>query len=279
MDRTFMSAAANVAGLYPPVGYQVWRPGLNWQPIPVFPVDVAVLSSYFTCNAYVNAITELFSTDEYFLNALEEYREVFEYVSEHSGTNATGWFNILTIWDALNIENIRNYTLPEWAESIFPEPITSLATYYYLSNSYTEELKILSKLNVRLVAFISCSLFLATGPFFHTVIEHFEAILAGSSSAQPHLQFSGHDSNLASVLGTLGAFSPPLPGFASAIYFELRGTNSQNYINIYYSNSAGVEPAPVTLAGCDFDCSLQDFKNILGNRTITPDEWQALCNV
>uniref|UniRef100_A0A7N8YMN2 Lysosomal acid phosphatase n=1 Tax=Mastacembelus armatus TaxID=205130 RepID=A0A7N8YMN2_9TELE len=37
-DRTLMSAEANLAGLYPPSGQQVFRPELKWQPIPVHTV-------------------------------------------------------------------------------------------------------------------------------------------------------------------------------------------------------------------------------------------------
>uniref|UniRef100_A0A3Q2P2U5 Lysosomal acid phosphatase n=1 Tax=Fundulus heteroclitus TaxID=8078 RepID=A0A3Q2P2U5_FUNHE len=37
-DRTLMSAEANLAGLYPPKGRQMFRPGLKWQPIPVHTV-------------------------------------------------------------------------------------------------------------------------------------------------------------------------------------------------------------------------------------------------
>lgn len=40
-DRTLMSAQANLAGLYPPNGSQVFRPGLDWQPIPVHTVPQA----------------------------------------------------------------------------------------------------------------------------------------------------------------------------------------------------------------------------------------------
>uniref|UniRef100_A0A8D0C2I9 acid phosphatase n=1 Tax=Salvator merianae TaxID=96440 RepID=A0A8D0C2I9_SALMN len=34
-DRTIMSAQANLAGLFPPTGDQIWNPDLHWQPIPV----------------------------------------------------------------------------------------------------------------------------------------------------------------------------------------------------------------------------------------------------
>lgn len=140
-----MSAASNVAGLFPPVDYQVWNTGLQWQPIPVFPVDAAVLNSGTGCNAYTSALSQVLSTDEFFLGILQENQELLAYLSENSGTNVTSLSDLMLIWDSLIIENLRNYTLPAWTESIFPEPITSLASYYYLASVYTEELKILSK--------------------------------------------------------------------------------------------------------------------------------------
>uniref|UniRef100_A0A3B5MHQ8 Lysosomal acid phosphatase n=1 Tax=Xiphophorus couchianus TaxID=32473 RepID=A0A3B5MHQ8_9TELE len=38
VDRTLMSAEANLAGLYPPEGQQIFQPSLKWQPIPVHTV-------------------------------------------------------------------------------------------------------------------------------------------------------------------------------------------------------------------------------------------------
>uniref|UniRef100_A0A3B4BDH9 Lysosomal acid phosphatase n=1 Tax=Periophthalmus magnuspinnatus TaxID=409849 RepID=A0A3B4BDH9_9GOBI len=39
-DRTLMSAEANLAGLYPPNGSQVFNPDIKWQPIPVHTVPM-----------------------------------------------------------------------------------------------------------------------------------------------------------------------------------------------------------------------------------------------
>ncbi|GAB6030609.1 hypothetical protein CHUAL_007470 [Chamberlinius hualienensis] len=35
VDRTMMSAACHLAGLYPPAGEEKWNPTMPWQPIPI----------------------------------------------------------------------------------------------------------------------------------------------------------------------------------------------------------------------------------------------------
>lgn len=39
-ERTYMSAATLLAGLYPPKTYQIWNPAIDWQPIPIYSTNL-----------------------------------------------------------------------------------------------------------------------------------------------------------------------------------------------------------------------------------------------
>uniref|UniRef100_A0A674JGS7 acid phosphatase n=1 Tax=Terrapene triunguis TaxID=2587831 RepID=A0A674JGS7_9SAUR len=49
-DRTIMSAQVYLAGLFPPVGNQIWNPQIRWQPIPFR--TVPLLKDHFKCALY-----------------------------------------------------------------------------------------------------------------------------------------------------------------------------------------------------------------------------------
>ncbi|KAJ8961913.1 hypothetical protein NQ318_021532 [Aromia moschata] len=255
MDRTYMSAASQLAGLFPPSGDQVWNENIRWQPIPIFPTETAVMSPYDSCTRLSTDVSTVMQTDSYFLSLNEQYQDLFEYLTNYTGDSITSISGAVTIYDTLYIEDRQNFTLPEWTKSVYPEPLKSITDIAFSLYSFTDELKILS-----------------TGPFLNAVIEQFEAYLEDSSSARKYLQFSAHDINVASILNTLGAFDPPVaPPFASTIYIEFREINETNYINVYYKSDGDAEP--ITIAGCDFDCNFDDFKSLVSNRTITPDQW------
>ncbi|KAM6159681.1 prostatic acid phosphatase isoform 2-T2 [Erethizon dorsatum] len=86
VDRTLMSAMANLAALFPPVGTSIWNPSLLWLPIPVHTVAV--------------------SDDRDFIKALPAF----------SGFQSLDIFGIWSkVYDPLYCEGVHNFALPSWA--------------------------------------------------------------------------------------------------------------------------------------------------------------------
>uniref|UniRef100_A0AAQ5YTG5 Lysosomal acid phosphatase n=1 Tax=Amphiprion ocellaris TaxID=80972 RepID=A0AAQ5YTG5_AMPOC len=83
-DRTLMSAEANLAGLYPPSGQQVFTPSLKWQPIPVHTVPES------------------------------EERDIIDLVRNKTGLNKTDVESVWSVYDTLFCESRHNMSAPDW---------------------------------------------------------------------------------------------------------------------------------------------------------------------
>lgn len=95
-----------------------------------------------------------------------------------------------------------------------------------------------------------------------------------SSSGPKLISYSGHDTNIVALLSVLGAYKRHLPEFACSIYFELRKIDDEPYVNVYYKND---EADPVTIDGCEFNCKLDDFKEVLKKYIINVDMFLEEC--
>lgn len=89
--------------------------------------------------------------------------------------------------------------------------------------------------------------------------------------------WSAHDSNIASILNTLGAFDFHYPAFASTLYFELRNNSGTPFINIYHKDDDLDIFEPITVSGCSFNCPLSDFATALSDYLIDTDTWESEC--
>ncbi|XP_044260895.1 prostatic acid phosphatase-like [Tribolium madens] len=258
VDRTLMSAEANLAGLYPPKADQVWDPTLPWQPIPVHTtpeLEDNLLAMKKYCPKYNSLLTQLFKT-EFFLNISRENRDLYAYLSKNSGAQIASLESLEYLYNTLYIESLNKFVLPDWTSGVYPEKMAPWARFSFATQCYTEELARLK-----------------TGPLFNEIVEHFRNATK-NDGFRKFLVFSGHDVTIANVLNTMGAFEYHCPPYASTIMFELR-RNSSFYLNIFYKNSTQVQK--IALKGCDFDCDFDDFIRILKPVLITRKQWDLEC--
>lgn len=107
VDRTLMSAEANLAGLYPPRGNQVWDK-LNWMPIPVHTVPEVedwVLASRKYCPKYVKELQNVQNSDE-MKKIYEDNKELYQYLAKETGMRVLQLYDVESIYNTLFIEVI-----------------------------------------------------------------------------------------------------------------------------------------------------------------------------
>ncbi|XP_059502334.1 lysosomal acid phosphatase-like [Stegostoma tigrinum] len=95
IDRTLMSAEADLAGLYPPHGQQVFLTNLNWQPIPVHTVpttDDRLQNETKNCWEYKNT--------------MQDNQDFLKTLAKNTGTPFANMslFDLWMIYDALFCE-------------------------------------------------------------------------------------------------------------------------------------------------------------------------------
>ncbi|XP_047432438.1 lysosomal acid phosphatase-like [Mugil cephalus] len=252
-DRTLMSAEANLAGLYPPSGQQVFTPDLKWQPIPVHtvPSNEERLLSYplKDCPRYKQLINETEHTEE-FANVTAAYKDLIELVRNKTGLNKTDVESVWSVYDTLFCESRHNKTAPEW---VTPDVMAKLRIlkdfgFQVIFGLYKQQEK--SRLQ--------------GGILLGEIVKNLSKMAAPDSKQQLKLMMlSAHDTTVAALQASLNVFSGIQPPYASCHIIELyREDNGSASVSMFYRNDSTVEPYPLQLPGCALDCPLEDFVRI-----------------
>lgn len=260
VDRTLMSAQSNLAGLYPPTGSQIWNKNISWQPIPIHTQpekEDALLAMKKSCPKYKMLYKEL-EKSPFFNQIRRKNHDLYAFLSLKSGEKITSLETLEYLYNTLLIETFFNYTLPDWAQKAFPK----MQPYAYLSFAtacWTQELARYK-----------------TGPLFNEIVDYFTNRTITTEGNKKMLVFSAHDTTIANLLNSLGAFEFHSPPYASTLLFELK-YNGEYYVNVLYKNSS--VPQNITIKGCTFNCNFTDFIKILSPITLTLDQWEYECRI
>ncbi|KAM8721826.1 lysosomal acid phosphatase [Acanthopagrus schlegelii] len=252
-DRTLMSAEANLAGLYPPSGQQVFTPTLKWQPIPVHtvPQNEERLLSYplNDCPRYKQLMNETEHTEE-FLNVTTAYKDIIELVRNKTGLNKTTVESVWSVYDTLFCESRHNMSAPDWVTPEVMEKLRVLKDFGFqvMFGVYNQQEK--SRLQ--------------GGILLGEIVKNLSKMADPDSKQKlKMMMLSAHDTTVAALQASLNVFNGRQPPYASCQIFELyRDENGSASVSMLYRNDSKVEPYPLQLPGCSLDCPLEEFVGI-----------------
>lgn len=111
-DRTLMSAASLLAGIFPPSKDELWNENIAWQPIPIHTIPCEmdyVLSCGKRCDRFNFLLEKHFYKPEF--NAWRlKYKWLYEFVQKKSGLSMDNYKKIIYIYDTLMVQQLHNRT-------------------------------------------------------------------------------------------------------------------------------------------------------------------------
>ncbi|XP_049531866.1 prostatic acid phosphatase [Anopheles darlingi] len=265
VDRTLMSAEANLAGLYPPQGSDVWDSGLSWQPIPVHTVPEeldAVLAAKKRCPAFDHAL-KVYRQSEPYHSYNNSLAPLYRYLTEHTGQTVNSMSAVQNLYSCLLIEELNNFTLPDWTKEVYPEPLSSISAMTFAVKTNTSQLARLKM-----------------GPLVKEILNRFRSKAAGKLKPDRSLWiYSAHDVTVASLLNALRVFELHNPPFAACIMLELRRpvNGGDPYVQVFYKNTTDDKPLLLPIPECGEQCPLDEMFKIYDD--ILPKNWDSECEL
>ncbi|XP_055637636.1 prostatic acid phosphatase-like [Toxorhynchites rutilus septentrionalis] len=263
IDRTIMSAQANLAGLYPPVGADVWDSTIQWQPIPVHTVPVeldTLLQTSKFCPAFEQVLKQHERSVE-FQAYNQSLESLYRYLTTHTGSIVNSPTSIQSLHSNLHIEELHNFTLPEWTWKVYPQPLWEISARAYAMETNTTPL---ARFKV--------------GPLIKELLTRFEKKLHKKLTPNRSLWvYSVHDITIVNLLNGLRLFDLHNPPFAACLMLELRQPSSgKPYISIYYKNTTA-EPEALEIPNCGTRCPLHRMFKVYED--VIPGDWDRECQV
>lgn len=267
-DRCLESAECNLAAMYPPKLNWVWNKDLDWQPIPVQTVPLSednMLNPDSPCPEADKEELRIIESPEG-QKYIKEHKDLFEYLSNHSGSKISFWKNVDYLFNTMWIEKRCNLTIPIWAIPVWDQmsEVTSDTFYWEFKTKLIQRLR--------------------AGPLLNEIINHMLQKAKGQLSNKIKIyMYSTHDTLIAALLNALEVFNRIAPPYCATIIFELHSDGYQDHtVRILYLNTSNPiqEPQKINilkLPRCSKRCQLGKFVQL--TRDIIPSDWRKECGL
>ncbi|XP_031636524.1 uncharacterized protein LOC116349297 [Contarinia nasturtii] len=265
-DRTIMSGAANLAGFFPPVDYQIWNEDIHWHPIPIHtqPTDTDyLLATTKQCDRFDYEMT-IYLNESNYKGLLEQHKLLIEYLERNSGMELNSITAIFLLYDGLFIERINGKRLPDWAQNVMTpggnfEFLAMLWYRLHSSTNYQKKIK--------------------AGYLLKDIFDRFSAKIHSTLSPDRTIYlYFAHDITITNVLNSLGLYNVlEAPTYAGCLFFELYKVKSEwdHYVQIYYKNSIDTEITALHIPKCGIKCPLDKlyalYDDILPTQSFTKE--------
>lgn len=117
---------------------------------------------------------------------------------------------------------------------------------------------------------------LGIGSFLQRLVERMESVDPKQNNSQAGFElYSGHDTTVAPLLGTLGVglTLDTWPEYAANLHFIISTNGTDRFVSVEYMEK------PIKLNGCNsYDCTWSEFKDIVSKYTISHEDWFNQCN-
>jgi lysosomal acid phosphatase len=288
-DRTLMSAASNLAGLYylSTDESRILNDSLPWLPIPIHTTvkSTDYLLAEQHCPRYEELRTQMLNSDVARTTEKESAALLELLEKELSPPGKRVSRNITNVWeiqDTLFCQERHGMEQPTW-----------------FTTSIREEIYKINNLGWKLLYNTAEMAKLRTGILLTEITENLQQLSRGVNrvSGNKIIMYSAHDSNVAPLLAALNVSHDRQPPYASAVIFELHKSQPETtkvgqnegkwFVRIrHYNDSDDVDtqrspPDSLTLSHCDDleDCPLDTFLSITQPVCLKQKDFAEACHI
>uniref|UniRef100_A0A0A9XGP6 acid phosphatase n=2 Tax=Lygus hesperus TaxID=30085 RepID=A0A0A9XGP6_LYGHE len=258
--RAQMTAGAFCAGLFPPIGDQIWNKDLLWQPVPlkIQPLKNDRLLLTRGCPKFNQLLSEVLESKEVKDSVLKN-KELYDYLTEKSGTNVRNPYDVEDIYSTLKAEEGINLKLPEWTKTVYPSQMEKESARIFTLNTYNNDL-------IRLKG----------GPLLKKILNDCQSKMDGKDDYKLKV-YSGHDATVANLLRALGTWEEQMPAYNAMAIFELHQGDPDFILKVKLRNSSTHDPYDQKIPGCPDPCNLTKVQELMAPRL--PEDLDKECQV